>query len=178
MIPEIGLLTVTKIDWPTFRATMDKALDLRPDIDLNSLPIELSEDAKYLLNLAVYYGWSIKNPLDMLRNLPSMVMKNLSYSFFIACDKETWEELNLDNTISIIKREVVGGYLLVTSGTLEAWYYAIVNNLERDREYSHKTRTLFCKLMIAFERRGLNFLFEKYVKKVQQDYTWLLEHKK
>lgn len=177
MIPEIGLLTVTQIDWPTFRATMDKVLKLRPDEGINRLPVNLSDDAKILLNIAAYYGWKMNNPLDVLRRLPPIFMEYLSYSFFIACNNKVWEEFNPNSNLNIIRRELPECLLLITSGTLSIWYSTIVTNLERDWEYSHETRILFCKLMIAFEKRGLNFLFENYKKKVQKDYTWLLEKK-
>lgn len=177
MIPEIGLLTVTQIDWPTFRATMDKVLSLRPDTDINRLPVDLSEDAKILLNIAAYYGWKIENPLGVLRRLPPMFMEYLSYSFFIACDNSTWEEFNPTSNLNIIKRELPECLLLITTGTLAAWYQTIITNLERDWQYTRETRLLFDKIMITFERRGLNYLFESYRKKVLEDHTFLLEKK-
>jgi hypothetical protein len=174
MTPEISLLSVTNFDWPTFRGTVDKALNMRPDIDIGKLPINLSDDAKLLLNIAAFYGHSIDSPLYTLRYLPLEFMNYLSYTFFIACDTDTWEEFIFSNNLTIIRQDS----LILATGTLSKWYQTIVNNLNRDWEFKHDTRVLFCKLMIFFEKRGLGFLFETYIKKVQEDFTFLLEEKK
>ena len=178
MLPEIGLLGVTQYDWPTFRSTMAHALGKRPDLDINKLPIELSNDALILLNIAAFWGFDIKNPLDTLRNLPSYFKSYLSYQFFIACNKDTWDEIHITQGITFIEKTLPEGVLLLCSGSLDSWYSVIVNNLNRDWEYTHEARLIFCKLMVCFERRGLHFLFEDYKKKVLQDYTFLLEKKK
>jgi len=178
MTPEVGLLGVTQYNWPSFRATMDKVLNLRPDIDINSLPVDFSDDALILLNVAAYFGWNIKNPLAVLRNMQPMFMEYLSYQFFIACNKETWEEFN-PNNITTIKKDLPDGILLIiATGSLNAWYQTIVNNIARDWQFKHETRYLFDRIMLILEReRGLTFIFENYKKKMQQDYTFLLEKK-
>ena len=178
MSPEVGLLAVTAVNWPTFRATMDKALKLRPDIDINNIPLNLSNDALVLLNIAAFYGWSLNNPLNVLRNIPPGFMECLSYQFFIACDELTWDEFNPSSNITVIKRKLTDGILLIASGTLSGWYQTIVNNLGRDWSFQQNTRILFCKIMLTLEReRGLGIIFEKYKKRVQKDYTFLLERK-
>ena len=179
MTPEIGILAVTQYNWPSFRSTMDRTLNIRPDTDINSLPIAFSNDALILLNIAAYYGWDIKNPLFVLRNIPPLFMEFISYQFFIACNIETWEEFNPSN-IHVIKQSlpIAGSVLIIASGTLSAWYQSIICNLGRDWEYTHETRYLFCRIMLLLEReRGLAFIFEPYQKKMKSDYTFLLEKK-
>lgn len=178
MTPEIGLLSATQFNWPVFRATIDKSLNMRPDIDINKLPVDFSEDALVLLNIAAYYGWPIENPLNVLRDIPPLFMQYLQYSFFIACDHVTWSEFNPDSNIIIVSQELPECLLLIATGTLNNWYQSIVTNLGRDWEFSHETRFLFDKILITFEReRGLGFVFEKYKKKMQSDQTFLLEKK-
>ena len=77
MVPEVGLLSTTQFNWPSFRLTVNAALDLRPDSVLNNLPIEFSDDAKVLLNIAAYYGWDISNPFNVLRNCPLIFLEYL-----------------------------------------------------------------------------------------------------
>jgi hypothetical protein len=178
MLPEIELLGVTNFNWTSFRGTMDMTLKLRPDVIINKFPIDLSDDAKVLLNVAAYYGWSIDNPLHTLRNIAPLFMDFLTYHFMIACDEYTWNEFNTSVNIQVIKREVDTGLLLLTTGTLYNWQQTILTNLLRDWEYSHNTRVLFDKLLLFFEReRGLGILFEGYRKKILQDQTFLLEKK-
>jgi hypothetical protein len=178
MNPEIGLLAVNRLNWPVFRDTLNRVLNKRPDTAINTIPIDFSDDAKVLLNIAAFFGWSLENPLGVLRTLPPLFMEFLTYQFFIACDQDTWEEFNPSSNITIIKQEIPDGLLIISTGTLNAWYQSIVCNLERNWKFRHDTRVLFCKLMLCFEReRGLRQLFEGYKKVVQPDQTFLLEKK-
>lgn len=176
MTPEVIFLAGTKFNWPDFRATIDKALNLRPDIIINKVPVDFSDDAKVLLNIAAFYGWDITNPLNTLRHLPPMFLEYLSYQFFIACDQSALDQIHF-NKITIIKNKIPDGYLILATGSLAAWFDTIVSNLGRDWEYETNTRILICKIMLLLEKRGLNVLFDKHRKKMQKDGTFLLESK-
>jgi hypothetical protein len=173
MLPDVGLIAANKIEWDAFRSTLDKVLKLRPEQSINSCPISFSEDAKYLLNIAAFYGWDIDKPLNVLRNVPPIFMSYLHYTLFIACDHNVYEEWTC--SMPIIKRNILDDtYLLLVTGSLDQWYETIILNLNRDWEFKYETRVMLNKLMVFFERdRGLNHIFPK--KKVLPDHTWLLE---
>jgi len=173
MTPEIELLSVVEINWDTLRGTLDKVLSIRPDLVINKLPIELSQDAEVLLNIAAFYGWDISNPLSTLRSIPSFFMEFLHYSFIIGCDKEHWDILQTARVTEIINKD-----LIIVTGSLAAWHDTIILNLGRDWGYSYESIYLLDKLILILERsRGLNLIFEKYKKKLKPDYTFLLEKK-
>lgn len=174
MIPEVELLSAVSLRWPSFRATMDKALKLRPEYVINNLPIELSDDCIILLNIAAFYGWQINNPLSTLRNLPPLFMEYLHYTFMLACDEHTQNQIQFHNITTINNSDII-----IATGSLDSWYQLIVNNLSRNWNYSFEAKVLLCKILLTFEReRGLKFIFESYKKKMQSDQTFLLEDKK
>lgn len=175
MNPQVSLLATTEFNWVQFRATIDSALKLRPDTIINKIPIDFSNDAKLLLNIAAYYGWSIENPLNVLRNLPTLFMEFLSYQFFIACDHETWEEFNGSSKLVTIKQNVYDGLLVIATGSLATWFETITINLNKDKPLSTNTKMIYCQCQLLLERdRGLLSLFDKYRKQIQEDGTFLL----
>ena len=170
--PEVELLSRSEFNWISFRATMDKALKLRPDIDINKLPIELSDDAKILLNIAIFFGYSSNDPVKLLRDIPPLFMNFLTYTFMIACDEDTWTEFHA--TIDAIRT----GHIVLATGTLAHWHQTIITNLSRNWNYSQNTLILYDKILLVFERQcGLRLIFEKYRKKLNADGTFLLEVK-
>jgi hypothetical protein len=172
MTPEVELLATNNFNWPSFRATVDKALKLRPDSIINKLPIQLSDDAKILLNIAAFYGHNINNPLDVLRKMPPLFMNFLSYTLMIGCDAKTWD--NFHAGVDAIRT----GDIIIATGTLAHWYQTITMNLSRDWDYDQNTLILFDKILLVFERKcGLAILFETYRKKLKSDGTFLLERK-
>jgi hypothetical protein len=168
MVPEVALLSAIQINWPSFRSTMDKSLELRPESVINRLPIKLSDDAVFLLNLIAFHGLSISSPLLALKYSVPLVTDYLHYTFMIAC-----EEIDIQfNNITIMRN----GNIIIATGPLTAWYHFIVNNLNKNYKITNEERILVGKLLLILEReRGLGVLFEKHRKKLQPDGTFLLE---
>ena len=172
MIPELHLISATSYDFKSLKATLDRVLKLRTD---ESYPVNFSEDAQVLLNIALFFGWNMKNPLNILRHVPDLFMQYVSYTFMIACDIKTWDELQTVK-LSIVSRELVDCHLFIVTGTLAHWFQTITLNIGRDWGYSFEAKFLIDKIVLILEReRGLKQLFENYNKKFQKDQTFLLE---
>ena len=177
MDPQIELLSSVQINWPAFRATIDRAMNTRPDRVLSQYPVDFKDDAEFLLYLANVAGISIANPLNVLRTLPHGFLNYLHYTMMIACDGKTYNEFNSNTRLDIIVRQVDINYILLVTGPLAIWYDTIVLNLARDWKYSASTRLLIDKLLLLFDKQGLKELFANYNRKPLNDGTFLLEFK-
>ena len=155
MTPQIELLSSVKINWPAFRATIDKALNERPDRILAQYPVAFSDDAEFLLYLASLNGISINNPLDVLRTLPHDMLAYLHYTVMVACDVETCKQFSESTRLNIITKQKDIVYILLVTGPMTLWFDTIVLNLTRDWKYAKSTRFLIDKLLLLFEKQGL-----------------------
>ena len=168
MNAEIELLSVVKINWDSFRSTMDKYCQ-RPHLHKN---IELSEDAEYLLNIATFNNISYRDPLTLLRRYPHHLLEFLHYSFMVACPEPVYEDFNLKTRLGIITQKTPEKVCLsLVTGSLSNWYTTIIYNLQEQSPITE----LIDRFYLAFEKRGLVYLFEKYNKRITKEGLFLLE---
>lgn len=177
MGPQIEILTSVKVNWPSFKATIEKALGERPDRVLAQYPVTFTEDAEYLLYLADLSGISIKNPLDVLRNIPHNLLEYLHYTMMIACSDRTYKEFATNTRLNIISKQVDVTHILLVAGPMALWYDTIVFNLAKDWKYTADTRLLIDKILLTFDKQGLKELFAKFNRRPMKDGTFLLERK-
>ena len=178
MNPQVEILSAIQIDWPSFKATLDKALNERPDRILAQYPVPIKEDAEYLLYIASLVGIPIHNPLDTLRNLPHNLLDFLHYTMLIACGELTYKEFLSCTRLNIVAKQVDLAHILLVAGPMTMWYDTVIFNLSKDWKYSVDTRILIDKILLTFEKRGLKELFANFNRKPLKDGTFLLEHKK
>jgi len=167
MNAEIELLSATQINWDSLRSTMDKAINIR----VPSSSINFSEDAEYLLNIALFNKIQYKDPLTLLRKYPHHLLKFLHYSFMVACSETTYMQFSYATSLDIIPCKVGDVSLLLVAGTLDEWYNTIIYNLQERCTITF----LIDKFLIAFEKRGLGYLFERYSKVPLKEGIFLLE---
>lgn len=170
--PQIHLLSQTVIDFEMLKLTC-KNVDLRPEYVITQYPVSFSTDAKYLLYLTSLSGLSIKEPKTALRNLPYFILRFLSYTIMIACDKNISSEFSRGSKCDLITVEHRDMYLILATGNLSEWLDTIIMNSNKQSDLL----LLMDKLILFFEKRGLGDLFFKYKKLPQKDGTFLLEKK-
>jgi len=175
MDPQVEIISRAAINWPSFKATMNKVLDSRPDYILGS-QVTVKEDPELLLYLAAMFGISIKNNMQALREIPHHLLEFLHYTFMVACNDRSFNEFTRATRLSIVVNATLPdvNFVLVT-GTLATWYNTITLNLAKDWKYSPDTRLLINKILLLFERQGLGPLFDNYEKSMCKDGTFFLK---
>jgi hypothetical protein len=182
MNPEIIPVSRVKVDWPTLRKNVSQATGLRPSDRIAQSPVKFTEAAEYLLFAAyLYLDITEDDPHRVLLNLPRECLDFLHYSFLIACERSIIEDLREKTRAHYTMTDVGRGYCVLGTGPLSVWYDAVVLNLTHPQlalKGMGPTRVLFNKLMLFFEKEGLQALFRDTAKKQLPDKTFLLEHKK
>lgn len=182
MQPEIISVSRVKVDWPLLRKAVSQATGLRPSDRIAQSPVKFTEAAEYLLFAAyLYLDVSEDDPHKILLNLPRECLDFLHYSFLIACDRDVIEDLREKTRAHYTMTDVGRGYCVLGTGPLSVWHDAIVLNLTHptaNLKGFQGTRLLLNKLMLFFEKEGLQALFRDTTKKQLPDKTFLLEHKK
>ncbi len=178
MIPELIVVSCTKIEWPVLRKTVSQVTGLQPSSIIAQSPVKFSQQAEFLLFTAyLYLDIHDEDPHNVLLTLPRECMDFLHYTFLILCDQSTTEDLREKTRAHYTITDVGKGYCVLGTGPLSVWYDAIVLNLTHPR-MAYKSfqgvRTLLNKLLLFFEREGLYALFSKYNKKQLKDKTFLL----
>lgn len=182
MVPEIIPVSRVKVDWPLLRKTASQATGLRPSGRIAQSPVKFSEAAEYLLFAAyLYLDTQEDDPHRILLNLPRECLDFLHYSFMIACGPDTVNDLREKTRAHYTMTDMGRGYCVLGTGPLSVWYDAVVLNLTHPQmafKSMANTRLLLDKLMLFFEKEGLQALFRDTTKKQLPDKTFLLERKK
>ena len=153
-------------------ASQGASVSITGPIDCSS--VKLSDDAKYLIALAIFDGNKSKDALHILRNIPPYILKSLSYTFMLVCDGQTVIDLRTHTNLQYAIFETPSYFLVWVTGTLLDWYNAIIENTVNHRPYNF--RLLMDKILLLFESKfGLGELWSHYQKQTLQDKTFILE---
>lgn len=179
MIPSVTLISRTQVEWPTLKGTVAKVVGYSPASIFDQYPVKLSEQAQYLVYAAcLHLDTPNIDPLHILRHLPHEMLDFLHYSFLIGCTDEVMRDLREKTRAHLSIVDLGKGYCILGTGPLGVWYDAIVLNLTHPQlalKSLNNTRILLDKIMLLFEREGLQHVFYPYTKKTLPDKTFLLE---
>lgn len=169
------IVSRTRVEWPVLRKTVSQATGFQPSSRIAQCPVSFSEQAEYLL-FAAYLILDIteEDPHNLLLNLPREAMDFLHYTFLIACDADTASDLREKTRAHYTMTDLGRGYCILGTGPLSVWYDAIMLNLTQPRAAWKETRLLLNKMLLLFEKEGLQALFPH--KNVLPDKTFLLEN--
>lgn len=178
MNPEVILISRVEVDWPTLRKNISVVLNRSPSDFIAQSPVKFTPAAEYLI-FAAYLKYEFKNkdPLQILRTLPHEILNFLHYSFLVACDKETYENIRDYTGIIWCPIKVYDNYCILGTGSLFDWWYYITLHLSQSINYSREYRIFLDKVLLLLEKEGLRELFNDYSKKALPDKTFLLEQK-
>lgn len=166
MQPAVELIAAPDFNWVSLRATLDKALDLRPDIPINLSPLDFTLDAQLLLYLAMCRGYDIARPEAVLRELPDVVLRHLHYTFMCAADFRI-EPMY----IACVQKDNIA----ILTGSLTQWRDELLYKLIGDWADTFDKRYLCNCIQLTLEKeRGLELVFQRHTKVPCNDGTFQL----
>lgn len=164
------------VDLPSLFQVASTALgySIAKSIDQNATL--LSDDAKFISALASLSYYEKLSPLEHLHKADHELYF-LYYTFAVYCDKDTarvvreWTKLDINSNFALD-----GDVLFVAGGSLATWKNAIENCCSERASFN--LRLLFDKILLLFEKMGLDYVWFDFRKKSLPDKTFYLEDRR
>jgi hypothetical protein len=166
MLPDAILIGRSNINFEVLLGTAKQVLGRSISKTLDSQGKDITKPISYLTLLS-----EIKNN-SFNADDAGHLLAHYFYTFAIACDPKTLNDLLEQSRLKIISAEGNSMHFAVVSGTLEEWRTAIINCCSEQSSFN--LRLLFDKIFLMFEQEGLLKLFMNYKKRTLPDRTFKL----
>jgi hypothetical protein len=171
MEPFVCPITMPNVHWSEWIKAAQQYLGASPTRGLDAANIDLKDPGAWLASL----DFQERKPNDALRHgHANGIFYHLHLSFLIIMDMESCLQVSTETELHIHRIPAIrrGDFLCIVSGTLKAWFDAILHFCKEEQDIL--LRLIFNRVVNVFDHTYLKQIFHGCKRKILQDESFIL----